>query len=293
MLRSMTGFGRCFVEDARVSQQWEIRSVNSRYLDLKWRLPSLARYLETSLEKIVRRYAARGRVEITLTLQFAPGQSPKAAFASQQAGAMLDDLKNLALARGEEFTPDYCRFLTLPALWGEPEIYEMDDLTGLLEQGLVTALEDWNESRQAEGSLLGCDLNYRIEQMNAWAETIASAAPAIKEDKIQTLRERLAALLASGGVELEEDRFFQEIILLADRVDVSEELTRLKAHFVRMRQLLEDGTDSGRKLDFTLQECFREINTLGNKIQDAEISRIVVDFKNELEKCREQAQNLE
>ena len=106
------------------------------------------------------------------------------------------------------------------------------------------------------------------------------------------MRERLnEALEAVNG--LDENRFLQEITILADRLDVTEELTRLHTHLARLHELLDAGKDAGRRLDFTLQECFREINTCGNKIPDVQLSRMVVDFKNELEKCREQVQNLE
>lgn len=293
MLRSMTGFGRCFVENARVSQQWEIRSVNGRYLDLKWRLPPIARYLEPLLEKTARRHAARGRVEISLSLQFAPGQAPRPSFDIQQASAMLDALAGLAAMRGDRYTPDYTPFLTLDPLWSEPGIDEMDDLGDMLAQGLALALEDWNESRVAEGAQLARDLESRVMRMLEWTAVIGEAAPQIKEERTQVLRERLGEALGEMGHDLDEDRFLQEAVIIADKLDVSEELTRLGAHLERMLLLLRDGHDAGRKLDFTLQECFREINTCGNKAQDAELSRIVVDFKNELEKCREQAQNLE
>ena len=118
-------------------------------------------------------------------------------------------------------------------------------------------------------------------------------APAIREERFAILRERLSDALEAAGGELEEGRFLQEMVILADRLDVSEELTRLRAHLDRLTELLASGADAGRKLDFTLQECFREIATCGNKIQDAHVSRVVVDFKNELEKCREQVQNVE
>lgn len=293
MLRSMTGFGRCFIEDSRVSQQWEIKSVNGRFLDLKWRLPPLVRYLEPALEKVARRKALRGRVEISLGLQFAPGASPRPAFDAQQASAMLDELRGLAKSRGEDFSADYSQFLAMPALWGEPEIGEIEDLSAMLERGLETALEDWNESRLTEGAQLGADLRQRADQMREWLAALSVSAPSVRDDRVQTLRERLSAILADSGFELSEERFLQEIVIMTDRLDVSEELTRLSTHLARIGQLLASGGEAGRKLDFTLQECFREINTCGNKIQDAELSRLVVDFKNELEKCREQAQNLE
>ena len=293
MLRSMTGFGRCFAEDSDVGQQWEIRSVNGRYLDFKWRLPPLARYLEQSLEKIARKHVLRGHVEISLALQFAPGRAPEPAFDTQLADSMLNQLAKLAEARGESCQPDYSRLLLMPGLWGEPETDMVENLAASLEEGLTAALLDWNESRCEEGARLGRDLESRVMQMSEWTGLLRQAAPNVKEEKIQNLRERLATILADGDFELSEDRFLQEIVILADRLDVSEELTRLDSHLERLRQLLRSGRDAGKKIDFTLQECFREINTCGNKIQDADLSRIIVDFKNELEKCREQAQNLE
>ncbi|MBD5553368.1 MAG: YicC family protein [Desulfovibrio sp.] len=293
MLRSMTGFGRCFIDENQISQQWEIRSVNSRYLDIKWRLPPFARYLESRLEKLVRKHAVRGRVEISLALQFSAGCAPAPVFDSQMASAMLDCLKRLAQSRNEDARIDYTPLLSLSALWGEPEGLEGGDAGILLEQGLEQALFDWNEARLAEGAALGAELDGRIKRMGEWLAVIREAAPGIREDRIRLLQERLAAILASSDFELSEDRFLQEVVILTDRLDVSEEIARLEAHLARLRQLVGSGQDAGRKLDFTLQECFREINTCGNKIQDASIAQIVVDFKNELEKCREQAQNLE
>lgn len=293
MLRSMTGFGRCMVENATCIQQWEIRSVNGRYLDLKWRLPTNARYLEPALERVVRRHAQRGRIEISLVLQFGTDSAPKPVFDAVQASAMLQALEELAKSRNDTFQADYCRLLTLPALWGEPDLEQNDDLTNLLEGGLALALEDWNESRTTEGAALGIDLQSRILQMEEWTAMLNERAPQIREERSQMLRERLDEALEASGAEMEDSRFLQEIVIIADKLDVTEELTRLSAHLERLRELLRIGEDAGRRLDFTLQECFREINTCGNKISDAWLSRIVVDFKNELEKCREQVQNLE
>lgn len=293
MLRSMTGFGRCFVESSQVNQQWEVRSVNGRYLDIKWRLPQTARFLEPSLEKIVRRHASRGRVEISLTLEFPGGNGPGAAFDSALAGSMLDEVAALAASRGDPFTPDYTLLLQTSSLWRDASLDEGDDIGSALENGLALALEDWNESREAEGAQLGRDLEGRIAQMESWAEIIAVSAPEIREERIAALRERLRQILSGCDAELEEGRFLQEIVILTDKLDVSEEITRLTVHLGRLRRLLGGAPDAGRKLDFTLQECFREINTCGNKLQDADLAAVVADFKNELEKCREQAQNLE
>jgi uncharacterized protein (TIGR00255 family) len=288
----MTGFGRCFLEGERWTQVWEIRSVNSRYLDVRWRLPQQARSLEAMLEKRVRAAAGRGRLEISLHLQEQRGDEGYG-FNSAQAHAMLDALEELAQERGDDFRPDYTRLLGLSFLWEDSLADADESLSTDLERGLDIALADWNESRAVEGKALEKDLLTRLLRVEEWVNLIAERAPAIKEERFEQLRERLNEVLERYGQELEENRFLQEITLLADKLDVSEELTRLGAHLERLRELLRQGKDAGRKLDFTMQECFREITTCGNKIQDAQVSRLVVDVKNEFEKCREQVQNLE
>lgn len=293
MLRSMTGFGRCLVENSGITQQWEIKSVNNRFLDIKWRLPTPLRCLEARLEKLVRKHAERGRVEISLQLQFEPGYAYARTFDAETANSMLNKLQSLAKSRGDSFQVDYCRLLELPDLWSEPHYDHDDNLANKLEKGLLIALEDWNEARSAEGELLDKDLQKRVTRMEEWTELFSEKAPEIREDRITILKERLGQILEGSNVVLDENRYLQEIVILTDRLDVSEELTRLFAHLERLRQLLHQGEDVGRKLDFTLQECFREVNTFGNKLPDVQLSPVVVDFKNELEKCREQAQNLE
>ena len=291
-LRSMTGFG-CFQrEDGDWVQIWEVRGVNSRYLDPKWRLAVQARGLESRLEKILRRHALRGRVEVTLVLRFA-GDAAPAVFDAPRAAAMLRALEDFARSRGHVFQPDYMALLSLPHLWNGELTAEEDGLARVLEAGFAAALENWNAARTREGADLAHDLAVRFQRLKMWLVRIAERAPQIKEERLAQVRGRLAEALSALGGEMDEGRFLQETVILADRLDVSEELTRLRSHLVRLAELLENGEDAGRKLDFTLQECFREINTCGNKIQDGDISRLVVEFKNELEKCREQAQNVE
>lgn len=292
MLRSMTGFGRSVMEDADWTQTWEVKSVNSRHLDLKWRLPPLARGLEPGLERIVRRHAARGRVDVSLILQYRSGTRP-VRFDEDQALAMLDSLRELGKTSGLPFTPDFNALLGIGSLWLAEDEEPDEDLLSRLEEGLETALTDWNESREAEGKSLARDLVARILRLEEWVARIEDRAPDIREERFDALRDRVSDLLAGLNAELDEGRLLQELVILTDKLDVSEELTRLRAHLERLRDLLDAGADAGRRLDFTLQECFREINTCGNKIQDAQLSRLVVDFKNELEKFREQVQNLE
>ena len=290
-LRSMTGFGRFQQDNGDVVQTWEIRSVNSRFLDLKWKLPPQARNMEARFEKIVRRFASRGRVEISLNLQFS-GVS-RVSFDAAQASAMLDAVKAFASSRGDIFDVDYMALMQLSPLWTSGGEEDDEALFDTLSAGLEGALADWNEARETEAVALSRDLEVRFSRMAEWISAIEERAPEVKAARFEQVRERLSDMLNSLGGELEENRFLQEVVILADKLDVTEELIRLHSHLVRLASLMESGEDAGRKLDFTLQESFREINTCGNKIQDAQVSRIVVDCKNELEKCREQVQNLE
>lgn len=293
MLRSMTGFGRCHMDGDGWTQSWEIRSVNGRHLDLKWRLPLLARGLEGPFEKTVRRFASRGRVDVTLNLQFHKAGMQGVRFDTVQASAMLDALQSLAKTRKEKCKIDYSRLLGLSFLWEDSGSEPDEAFVEALQKGLTAALKDWNKSRALEATALAKDMLSRIDRMDTWVALIEERAPSIKEERFALVRDRLTHVLESLQSNLEEGRFLQEVTLMADKLDVSEELTRLHAHLDRLRELLDDGSDAGKRLDFTLQECFREINTCGNKIQDAQLSRVIVDFKNELEKCREQVQNME
>ncbi len=301
--RSMTGFGTSRLEQkaSPFIQVWEVRSVNSKYFDLKWRLPSQVRSAEFFLEKTVRAKAGRGRIDISLNLEKvenAPERMPSR-FQVAEAARMLEDLASFASARGHAYTPDCNALLAIPSLWPAPDsAWDSGGETGAepyadLILGLQKALEDWDASRMQEAEALIADLQERTASMRTWLQELAARAPLLKAERLLQVRDRLNTMLVALGGELEESRFLQEAVILADKWDVSEEVTRLNAHLARFEELLEGGGQNGRKLDFTLQECFREINTFGNKIQDAGLSRLVVDFKNELEKCREQVQNLE
>jgi len=289
----MTGYGRSTHEGDGFTMTWEIRSVNSRHLDIKWRLPMLARSLETRFEKSVRKFGQRGRVEISLNLQVQRAELQAVSFNTAQASAMLDELTRFAGERGHNFAPDYTRMLGMSFLWEDSNKEPEKEFAATLVEGLELALADWNKARATEAIALADDMLERTGRMHEWVTTITERAPQIKEERFDTLRDRLNEVLARVESELEEQRFLQEITVLSDKLDVSEEITRLNAHIDRLEELIKGGGEAGKRLDFTLQECFREVNTCGNKIQDQNISRIIVDFKNELEKCREQVQNLE
>ena len=241
MLRSMTGFGRYYLEEGGFSQTWEVRSVNSRFLDLKWRLPYLARLLEPALEKVARKHMSRGRVEINLNLQFTGGRPGSIRFRADQAAAMLEAVRLFAEERGAAYEPDYERLLNVPALWDDCGAELEEELALVLSQGLALALEDWNESRTAEGRILERDLSGRLARLEEWIYLLEERGPQIKEERIAALRERLTVALAAVPANLDEGRFLQEVTILADRLDVSEELTRLRAHLERLQEILHQG----------------------------------------------------
>ena len=293
MPKSMTGYGKSRLENDAFTQVWEVRGVNGRFLDLKWRLPLFLRPREAALERVVREDVARGRLEIHL--DFAPKRVDlwRATLNRGLAGAMLDEMEAFARQRGLPFVADCNRLLSLAHLWQEDTADPDPDLLGTLTAGLRLALDDFNRSRAREGQDLARDLLDRFATLSAWHQAIEAAAPAVKAEKMDQLVARVTAVLEKVGVEPTQERLLQETAILADRLDVSEEMTRLAGHLERLGSLTRQGGEIGKRLDFLIQEAFREINTCGNKAQNLEISRLVVDFKAELEKCREQVQNLE
>lgn len=172
MVRSMTGFGRCYLEDEAYTQVWEVRSVNGRHLDFRWRLPQDVRPFEASFEKIARTYASRGRVEVSLTLSIAPTEQAIPEFNEALALAMLERVQGFAQQMGQDFEPDFNRLLYLSSLWQSPAEDMDDTLSGVLEKGLIIALQDWNESRATEGKALVEDLNTRFLLMDGWLEKV-------------------------------------------------------------------------------------------------------------------------
>jgi uncharacterized protein (TIGR00255 family) len=289
----MTGFGRFQESRPEWTQSWEVRSVNSRYLDLKWRLPHFVRALEMDFEKVVRRHASRGRVEVSLFLDVARPELMGVRLNQTLAGAMIAQMGELAASLSRTFEPDLNRLMNVPGLWTEGGAEPDPGLAESLAAGLNQAMASWDRSRAVEGADLARDIRGRVARMAELKDLIAARVPAVLEEKRRTLSERMAKVLEAAGMDEKGERVLAEAGLLADRLDVSEELTRLTTHLARLDETLVRDGDKGKRLDFLVQEAFREINTCGNKAQDVEVSGYVVEFKGELEKCREQVQNIE
>jgi uncharacterized protein (TIGR00255 family) len=293
MLKSMTGYGAHEEQDEICFQRWEIKSVNGKQLSLRFRTPQYLSPWEPVWEREVRSFASRGRVDAVLTLQITSAEASPFRLDRSGLESMIGQLEQVAREKGHTFIPDYTQIMRLPGLWQETGLPRDADVGDRLTRGLQQALREWDAARSREGEALQLELQGRVATMRGQLERITEMSADLARNKLDKLQQRARELLPEDSGELDQERLTQELGLLADKLDVSEELSRLGTHLDALEDLLHQGGEGGRKLDFLLQECFREVNTCGNKAQDAHVSQVVVDMKTELEKCREQAQNLE
>jgi uncharacterized protein (TIGR00255 family) len=292
-LQSMTGFGRSFVEENNVALTCEIRSVNHRGLDVKMRLPRELASCESDFIHLVQQHFSRGRIDISLTLSHQFAGHKKVSFDAASAGAIVDALLDFGQTR-----PSLNADLRLSDLLYLRELFvieEADDLSDevkpLALHALEQALTDLLQARQEEGENLYLPITASItscESIVADLRTLTQNAP---KQHFDQLSQRIKDLVAQQGID--PVRLAQEAAYLADKSDVSEELERLLAHFKHFKSLCLGEKASGRKLDFLCQEMFREANTIGSKCADAASSYRVVELKAEVERLREQVQNIE
>jgi len=290
----MTGFGRAAVDidkKGRGRTRWlvEIRSVNHRAFDLKIRCPEAEPALEAELSRLVRGSLERGAVTLSVREERPTG-------GSVDADAIRDAVSALERVRrdaGIETPVDLATVAAFLALDAGPAGAGLrnEESWPALRTAVGKALSELIASRDAEGAALRGDFLARTRRVAGIVDVIEQAAKAVPQRFARRLKERLASLYEAPGYD--PARVAQEIALLAERLDVSEELVRLRTHLAHLTTLLDETAPIGRKLDFVLQEIAREINTIGSKAQDAEIGGQVIECKAELEKIREQAQNIE
>ena len=294
MIRSMTGYGRADVSGARLAVSVECKSVNHRHLDIALKLPRLLAPFEPDARRLIQAAAQRGRVDVSVT-------------ATPAAGTMLNPLTlNTEQAREDMTAAKHLADdLNLPGgprlelLLGQPGVLAREEQTTaspeeasrLLEQALSQALADLVARRETEGKALCQEMFALHEALAAQVALMAARAPLAVERRSARLRERMETLL--GEAHLDEARLAMEVAVWAERTDISEELARLRAHLDQFSTLLDEGGAVGRTLDFLIQEINREVNTVGSKADDLQISQAVIAAKSTLEKLREQVQNLE
>ncbi|MDQ7850090.1 MAG: YicC/YloC family endoribonuclease [Armatimonadota bacterium] len=291
-MRSMTGFGAAVTDTPWGRISVEMRSLNHRFTEIQVRLPRELAALEDRVRGVVQRGIQRGRVEVTVSRE-APGGRPRAVRAdlalAREYLAATRQVKRALRLRGE---------VTLPHLLAFPEVVRLEeareDVTALwpdLERVVAAALQELLRMRAEEGARLAADAVARLDRVQALVEQVAQRAQVAVAEYAGRLRQRLTELL--GEVPLDEGRLAAELALLAERSDITEEVTRLRSHLAHYREAMAGEGAVGRKLEFLLQEMGRETNTIGAKANDLEISRSVIAIKGELESLREQVQNVE
>ena len=293
MIRSMTGFGAGRAQAGGESVAVELRSVNGKFCDVRAHLPRELAGLEPVVARIVKSRVARGVVDVNVRRE-APGSVRGAAprvdlgLAAAYAKALREMRAELGLS-GELTLHD---LVGLEGVVGLSEIVaDPEPAAKALEGALADALDALDDMRRREGEALARDLSVRLGAVETGAAAIRAAAP----QSVEAYRERLAARVAelSRGVPADPARLAQEVAFFAERVDVSEELTRLASHLAQLRALVASDAPAGRRLEFLVQEVNREVNTVGSKSQNAGIAAQVVEVKAELERVREQIANVE
>jgi uncharacterized protein (TIGR00255 family) len=289
---SMTSFGQA--EKTINGTVWtvEIRSVNHRYSDIHVRLPRRLAAMEDRIKKEISAYHARGHIEVTVNAAGSQEETPHLAANLPLAREYYQSLLTINEELGLATPPDLSLLASFRDIITPVERTEnLDLLWPGVQEILIDALEMSLSMRRQEGAALKDDLQHRLDSLEEIIGGVEEAGPALVRKKLVALQERLDNLLQ--GVDIDPARLAQEVAVMADRSDVTEELVRLRSHIRQFRHFLQLNEPVGRRLDFLLQEFLREINTLASKIGDAAVAHHTVELKNEIEKMREQVQNLE
>lgn len=294
MMRSMTGFGQAAASPNGYKIQIDIRSVNHRYQEISIRLPREWIAYEDAVKKRVQRQIRRGRVELYASIAKDPETSPPFAVNWAVADAYVNMAREMASRYSLAGLPSPSELLALPEVLRIEEVDDerKEELAASLLECVDSALDRLVAMREAEGAALKEDLINRIRTVEKLRESMFKLYPEAVTQAEQKLRQRIASLLKDVSA-FDEQRFLMEAALMADKMSIDEELTRLESHIRQMEKTLEQSEPIGRKLDFLVQEMNREANTIGAKANDAAISGLVVEMKAELEKMREQIQNIE
>ena len=294
MILSMTGYGVGSAQKDDVTVSVEIRTVNHRFLDLHVRISREYLFLEAEVQKAVRRVLDRGRVEVNISIQhtgptlFTINENLVRGYL--EAGEKLKE--NFKI----EGSLDLKTVLSLPGMLQNRDTLATDasdtlsELTGTCMQ---SALDGVLRMRRQEGDSLRADMLRNLDSIDEGAKRIDTLSATSAADTLQKLRDRLAQLLPAGGGNVDPQRLAQEAALLADKADISEEITRLKSHIEQYHSLMDSEEKTGKKLDFLLQEFHRETNTILSKSGNLEVAGIAIAIKTDIEKLREQVQNVE
>ncbi len=297
MVRSMTGYGRGEAAEETLTVSVELRAVNNRYLDCSVKMPRSCLFAEDAMKELVASKVARGKVDVFVNMTRVGGDDLAVTVNEPVARAYMEALSKLYEMSGGETAKGKEKY-PLTALAGFPDVLtvekreeDREGVKALLLGALESALSDFNAMREREGARLAEDILGKAERIEALTGKVEERSPGIVADYRARLEAKMAEILKDRKID--ESRILTEAAIFADKVAVDEETVRLRSHLEQLRGLLEQGGAVGRKLDFLLQEFNREANTIGSKCSDVETTRYVVELKAEIEKVREQIQNLE
>ena len=292
MIRSMTGFGRCEIQSGEKKFTVEMKGVNHRYLDVNIRMPKKLYFFETAIRSYLKKYIQRGKVDIFVTYEDLSEGQMSLKYNEALASEYLDYFRQMEEKFGLE------NDVRISALSRYPEVFTMEEqdvdeeeMWNGLREALDGACVQFVSARETEGEKLREDLIGKLDDMKAVVEKIEERSPQILSEYREKLEEKVKELLAD--TQIDESRIVAEVVLFADKICTDEEIVRLKSHIDHMKSTLQAGEGIGRKLDFIAQEMNREANTILSKANDLTVSNYGIDLKTEIEKVREQIQNIE
>lgn len=291
MLNSMTGFGHQERTEEGVTLSVEIRTVNHRYCDVYLRMPKQLNSFEERVRSAIASRVTRGKVDVFVSLDSQTAQTQEVVPDTALAGSYLDAMHKLSIAVGLREDLSVSTLARFPDVLKVERREESGTLGDLLETVVRESVEALSSMREREGERLGASLRENLSAIDGHLGRIAGKAPLVVQEFKERLDTRIAELVDSQ--KLDPVRLATEVALFADKCSIDEELVRLHSHMEQFADMLDAGSPIGKKLDFLIQEMNREVNTIGSKSNNLEITRAVVELKSEIEKMREQIQNIE
>ena len=292
MIKSMTGFGRCEHVQGDRKFTVEIKAVNHRYFDVNIKMPKKFNFFESAIRSVMKEYIQRGKVDVFITCEDDTENNFSLKYNENIAGEYLKYYRQMAQQFNLKDDVTVSRLGSCPEVFSmEEQMVDEDEIWALLETALRGALKQFVETRTREGENLKNDLIGKLDGMLLDVDAVEERYPQVLEEDRSRLREKVDSLLADS--QMDESRLAAEVILYADKICTDEETVRLRSHIEGMKAELIQGGSIGRKLDFIAQEMNREANTILSKANDLQTSNLAINLKTEIEKVREQIQNIE
>ncbi|MCI8645759.1 MAG: YicC family protein [Firmicutes bacterium] len=294
MIKSMTGFGRSEHSDGKRNITVEIRSVNHRYGDINVKMPRRYSFAEEKIKSIVKKTVSRGKVDVSILVENLTEDDITVRLNTMVASQYIENLNQLKESFHLEGEVTLQFLAALPdVMKAVPDVEDEEEICRAIEIPLIQAVKNLDQMRAEEGGKLAEDLLMRGELIRGFVSQIEERSPKVAAAYAQKLQERIRELIGNN-VTVPEDRILLEAAIFADKCSITEELVRLGSHMIQLKSIIEKSQQPvGKKLDFLVQEMNRETNTIGSKANDIEITNLMLEIKSEIEKIREQVQNIE